>query len=80
MKHLKYLFLAALLAGCTSATYQNGDNKITYKNSVFQKSFSELSLGTNGTLSIKGYQSEAASIAKATAEGVVTALGKGVKP
>jgi hypothetical protein len=76
---MKYLICLLLFTGCTSATYQKGDSKITYNNSIFQKSFSELTLNPDGTLSIKGYQSEAASIAKATAEGVATVLVKGAK-
>ena len=76
---MKYLVCILLLTGCTTATYEKGDSKITYKNNIFQKSFSELSLDANGTLIIKGYQSEAASIARATAEGVATVLVKGAK-
>lgn len=76
---MKYLLPLLLLTGCTTATYKKGDSVITYKNNIFQKSFSELSLSADGTLVIKGYQSEAASIAKATAEGVASGLVKVVK-
>lgn len=76
---MKYLLPLLLLTGCTTATYQKGDSKITYSNNIFQKSFSELTLSADGALSIKGYQSEAASIAKATAEGVASALVKTAK-
>lgn len=77
----KYLILLlALCGGCTSATYQSGETKIVYKNGIFQKQFSELSLNTNGTIMIKGYQSEAASLVKAAADGVATGLGRSLKP
>ncbi len=79
MKTRLYLLLLVGLTGCTSATY-NPTTGITYKNFIFQKQFSEFSIATNGTVTLKGYQSEAATLVKAAAEGVATGLGKAIIP
>lgn len=73
MKQLLAIAFAASLAGCTTATY-NPKTGIKYKNILFQKQFSEMSIGKDGTVSIKGYQSEAATLVKAAAEGVAAGL------
>lgn len=78
------LLIIAILAvtGCTSITTPDGS---TYRNTIFTKTFSELDIektsGTNTTkVHIKGFVSEAASTAKAIAEGVTSGLVKGAKP
>jgi hypothetical protein len=81
MKTLKALALvaatAALTVGCTSIKTPAGWE---YQSTIFQKQIEgiELTGSTNGAYSLKvrGYRSEAASIA----EGVATGLAKGLKP
>jgi hypothetical protein len=76
----KLLCLLPFLAvGCTTATY-TPDKGLSYKNFVFQKQFSELKISTDGTVSIKGYQSEAATLVRSVAEGVTTGMKGGVIP
>lgn len=80
MKKLILITIAlSLLAGCTSATY-NPKTGITYRNFIFQKQFSEFSISSNGVVTLKGYQSEAASLVKSVAEGVATGMGKALVP
>ena len=79
MKRLKTIGACCLLAGCTTANYSPSTG-IKYKNFFFQKQFSELSINTNGTVTLKGYQSEANQLIEATARGVATGLGKAVVP
>ena len=79
MKKYYWLLVVIGIAGCTSASY-NPTTGMKYSNWIFQKHFSELTVNTNGTLSIKGYESEAAGIAKAVANAVANGLGKAVVP
>lgn len=82
MKASLFIIAAIALTGCTSITTPDGT---TYRNTIFTKTFSELDIKkTTGTNSfeahIKGFQSEAASTAKAIAEGVASGVVKGAKP
>lgn len=76
MKRFLTLLAVVGLSGCTQATY-SPKKGITYKNFIFQKQFDEVSISTNGTFTIKGYRSEAATLVKAVSEGVATGLTKG---
>lgn len=76
MKRTVIALAAAALAGCTTAEY-SPERGIKYRNAFFQKQFSEMSINTNGTVTIKGYQSEASTLVKAAAEGVAAGLNPG---
>lgn len=49
-----------------------------YRNGIFQKTIGEFSMDKDGAVHLKGLQSEAATLIKATAEGVAAGLGKAV--
>jgi len=73
--------LAAALSftGCTTATY-SPKTGIKYRNFIFQKQFSKLETKADGSVTIEGYQSEAASLVEAAAAGVAKGLGASAAP
>jgi hypothetical protein len=75
------VLIALASAGCTRL---KGPGGWSYTSYIFQKKVAELEVttGTNGaiTIRLKGYESEAANLARATAEGVALGLGKAIKP
>lgn len=82
MKRL-WIVVGLALSGCTTAeltTTADGAVHMKYKNGIFQKTIGEFSMDKNGAVNLKGVQSEAANLVKATAEGVATGLSKAVVP
>jgi hypothetical protein len=80
MKTTLALLAIATLTGCTGLKSPDGWE---YKNGIFQKQFSELTIekttsGTNSTFKavVKGWKSDGAAMAEAVASGVA----KGLKP
>jgi hypothetical protein len=81
-----WYFILALAAGlaATGCTRLKGPGGWSYTSYIFQKKVGELEVttATNGaiTIKLKGYESEAANLARATAEGVAKGLGKAIAP
>lgn len=81
MKTLSLLLVALVFVGCTGIT-KTKDGDITYRNGLFNKTFSELQYAeeraTNGaskiTVKIKGYESDGTKLVEATARGVAAGL------
>jgi len=60
--------ISIAFAGCTAVRKSEG-GAWTYVNVLNKKSITGLELGTNGTLKVKGYTSDASEAIKAAAEG-----------
>ena len=71
IKIAMFLPLTFVFVGCTTVQSPTGWK---YSNFGFQKTFSELSVAPNGTMTVKGYKSDAATIAEAVAHGVSSGL------
>lgn len=78
---LPILIAALAVSGCTGIT-KTKDGDISYRNGIFNKTFSELQYTeertTNGiakiAVKIKGYESDATKMVEATARGVAAGL------
>lgn len=84
MKTTLALLAIITLTGCTGLKSPDGWE---YKNGLFQKQFSELTIekttsGTNVTFKavVKGWKSDGAAIAEAVSEGITKGAIKGVVP
>lgn len=72
-----------ILTGCTSVQFKNSPKTgitLNYSNSVFRKQINEVTISTNGVITLKGVQSDAAYVADAVANAVGTAVSKTVHP
>lgn len=83
MKRLVLAIGACLvLSGCTVAeltTTADGGVHMKYQNGIFQKTIGKFSL-KDGNVNLEGYQSEASTLVRATAEGVASGLTKAAAP
>ena len=78
---MKRLFtLAAIAAVCSGCTYVKSPTGWSYWSVGFQKTIADMSVSTNGTLALKGYQSKDSQIAAGVAEGIVRGMAKGANP
>lgn len=84
MKRLVLAIGACLaLSGCTTAELQTtaeGGVHMKYRNGIFQKTIGEFSMDKDGAVHLKGVQSEATTLIRATAEGVASGLSKTLVP
>ena len=77
MKRIAIVIACAALAGCTSVSHPSG---WSYRSFGLQKTISELHVGTNGTLHMKGYASKDSQMAEGIAAGVAKGLASGANP
>ena len=76
-----WIAIACVAVGCTQIT-KNADGTVSYKNGLFNKTFSELEYTeirtTNGVATtkvrVKGYESDGTKLVEATARGVAQGL------
>lgn len=76
----KIIVALAVASLCSGCTYVKSPTGWAYFSVGFQKTISDMTVSTNGTLSLRGYQSKDSQIAEGIAYGVAKGVTAGANP